>query len=71
MSLRDELSDLSYQQISQDPVGRVYLDGGEAAVLAGGYDVTDVVRLVQLLLDVRREQIFVLADEIDALKQSS
>lgn len=71
MSLRDQLSDLAYDQIAQDPAGQAWLDGGEEALIAGGFGVPDMLRMLNVILMVHREQILQLADEIDALKPSS
>ncbi len=71
MSLHDELVDLAYKQISQDPAGKLFLDGGEEALMEAGFGMADILRVLNLVLMTHREQILRLADEIDALKQQS
>jgi len=71
MSLREELSDRTYERIREDPAGRVFLDGGAEALTAGGFGMPDLLRLLNLTLSVHNAHILRLADEIDALKRSS
>jgi hypothetical protein len=70
MSLSAELSDHAYREIRADPAGRAFLDGGEEALAKGGFAVSDLIRVLNLILTVHREHILRLADEIDGLKRS-
>lgn len=71
MTLRDEVSDLAYHQIADDPAGKVFLDGGEDALLSGDFGMVDMLRLLNVILTTHREQILRLADEVDALRQAA
>jgi hypothetical protein len=71
MSLSTELSDHAFREIRSDPAGRAFLDGGTAALAAAGFPVSDLLRVLNLILTVHREHIMRLADEIDALKRAS